>query len=80
MSDFTETWSGPWHALQRTLAAGTGGSAVVGSADYRTALKPGRAPGATLHSRSWLRKAHARVCEVSHVGANRPGRRKVTAA
>jgi hypothetical protein len=69
MTDATHSWNRPWHALQRTLAAGiTRCSAVAGSANFQTLYKPGRVPDATAPSGTWLRKVRSRM-EATPVGA-----------
>jgi hypothetical protein len=49
MSDFLETWSLPWHALQRRLAMSVGAEVAV--------QPPRPAAVAGAHAGSWLMRA-----------------------
>ena len=58
MSDTCEMWSLPWHALQRDLALGLGGNAIVHSA---VTVKAVSVQSAAVGANSWLGRALLRV-------------------
>jgi hypothetical protein len=55
MNDILETWSLPWHALQRDLAMGLAGEAGGRSVPTLRAVKVQRA--AAVSASSWLSRA-----------------------
>jgi hypothetical protein len=57
MSDTAEMWSLPWHALQRNLALGLDGNAIVHSA---VTVKAVTVQGAAVGANSWLGRARHR--------------------
>jgi hypothetical protein len=59
MSDTAEMWSLPWHALQRNLALGLDGNAIVHSA---VTIKAVTAQSAVaVATNSWLGRARLRA-------------------
>lgn len=59
MSDTSEMWSLPWHALQRNLALGLDGNAIVRSAVTVKAVNAQSA--ASVATNSWLGRARLRA-------------------
>ena len=55
MNEILESWSLPWHALQRDLAMGLAGEAVGRSAPTLRAVKVQRA--VAVSASSWLSRA-----------------------
>jgi hypothetical protein len=64
MNDTCEMWSLPWHALQRNLANGIGGDAIV---HFAAAFRADNVSSAAANS--WLGRARLRVAPltVQHV-------------
>jgi hypothetical protein len=58
MDDICEMWSLPWHALQRSLANGTGDDAPNHST---VGMRPVNARGAAVPPNSWLARARSRL-------------------
>jgi hypothetical protein len=58
MSDTCEMWSLPWHALQRNLALGLDGNAIVHSA---VMVKAVTVQGSAVGANSWLGRARLRA-------------------
>jgi hypothetical protein len=58
MSDTCEMWSLPWHALQRNLALGLEGNAIVYSA---VTVKAVTVQSAAVGDNSWLGRARHRA-------------------
>jgi len=58
MNDTCEMWSLPWHALQRNLALGLGGEAIVHSPVTVQAVT---VQSAAVGANSWLGRALLRV-------------------
>ncbi len=55
MSDKAEMWSGPWHALQRSLAAQLAAGPAAGESPNRNASAP---RVAFVSAANWLVRAH----------------------
>ena len=62
MNDTCEMWSLPWHALQRNLALGLGGDAIIYSA---ATVKAVNVQSAAIPANSWLGRARLRVAPVT---------------
>jgi hypothetical protein len=58
MNGTCEMWSLPWQALQRNLALGLGGDAIV---HYAATVKAVKVQSAAAGANSWLGRARLRV-------------------
>ncbi len=59
MSDIAELWSLPWHELQRSLAAGFGGSAAGAGGSGSPFVRAVGAPCVISPAGSWLVRARS---------------------
>ena len=70
MNDTCETWSLPWHALQRNLALGLGGNAPARSTATKAVGATIKAVNAqstfSIYANSWLGRARLRVAPLPH--------------
>jgi hypothetical protein len=63
MNDTCEMWSLPWHALQRNLALGLGGAAIIHSV---ATVKAVNVQNTAIAANSWLGRARLRVALLPH--------------
>ena len=64
MNDTCEMWSLPWHALQRNLALGLGGDAIL-HYHYAATVKAVNVQSAAAGANSWLGRARLRVAPLA---------------